>query len=84
MKLLLALFLGCLGSVAIADEQTTQTAQVTVEPYGYSQNLDIAHVVAMTQVPDACDVAPVQMTYDDSKGSRHTIEYLIIGTGCTN
>ena len=84
MKRLLVLLLGCLGSIAMADEQNTQTSQVTVEPYRYSQNLDIANIVSMTEVPDVCDVVPVQMTYDDSKGSRHIMEYLVFGTGCTN
>ncbi|AMZ69931.1 MULTISPECIES: DUF2790 domain-containing protein [Pseudomonas] len=84
MKLLLVLFLGCLGSVAMAGEQDTQAAQVRVEPYRYSQNLDIAHIVAMTPIPNICDVVPVRMTYDDSKGDRHIMEYQVIGTGCTN
>ncbi|KGU83239.1 DUF2790 domain-containing protein [Pseudomonas mediterranea] len=84
MKLLLVLFLGSLGAVAMADELDTQTAHIAVEPYRYSQHLDIAHVVSITQIPDVCDVVPVQMTYDDSKGDRHTMEYHVIGTGCTN
>lgn len=84
MKLLLVLFLGCFGSVAMADEQETKTAQITVEPYRYSQNLDIAHVVAITQIPDVCAVVPIQMTYDDSKGDRHIMEYHVMGNGCTN
>ncbi|MCI0996885.1 DUF2790 domain-containing protein [Pseudomonas corrugata] len=84
MKLLLVLLLGCIGSVAMADEQDTQTAHITVEPYRYSQHLDIAHIVSITQIPDSCDVVPAQMTYDDSKGDRHIMEYHVIGTGCTN
>ncbi|MFV3318774.1 DUF2790 domain-containing protein [Pseudomonas sp. NY15374] len=84
MKLLLALFLGCLGSVAMADDQGTRTAPMTVEPYRYSQNLDIAHVVAVTPVPNVCEVVPMQLTYDDSNGERHIIEYRIVGNGCAN
>ncbi|MFJ4345356.1 DUF2790 domain-containing protein [Pseudomonas sp. NPDC089401] len=84
MKLLLVLFLGCFGSVAMADDQVTQTAQVTVEPYRYSQTLDIARVVATNPVPNVCDVVPVQLTYDDSKGDRHIMEYRIMGNGCSN
>jgi len=26
---------------------------------------------------------PAQMTYEDSKGERHTIEYQVWGNGCT-
>jgi len=84
MKLLLVLFLGGLGSVAMADDQVTQTAQVTVEPYRYAQRLDIARVVAVTPVPDVCNVVPMQLTYDDSKGDRHIMEYRIMGNGCSN
>ncbi|MBH3405787.1 DUF2790 domain-containing protein [Pseudomonas glycinae] len=84
MKLLLAFVLGCIGSVAMANDQDTQTAQVTVEPYRYSQDLDIAHVVAISETPNVCDVVPVQMTYDDSKGNRHVMEYHVMGSGCTN
>ncbi len=68
----------------MADEQGTQAAQVTVEPYRYSQNLDIAHVVAISQVPDVCDVVPMHLTYDDSNGERHIMEYHVMGNGCTN
>lgn len=84
MKLLLVLFLGCLGSVAMAAEQDTQSAQVKVESYRYAQHLDIANVVAATEVPNVCNVVPVQLTYDDSKGDRHIMEYLVVGNGCTN
>ncbi|MBH3462711.1 MULTISPECIES: DUF2790 domain-containing protein [Pseudomonas] len=84
MKLLLALFLGCLGSVAMADDQGTRAAPMTVEPYRYSQNLDIAHVVAVTPVPNVCEVVPMQLTYDDSNGKRHIMEYRIVGNGCAN
>ncbi|KPA91466.1 MULTISPECIES: DUF2790 domain-containing protein [Pseudomonas] len=84
MKYLFALFLGGLCSVAVADELTAQTPQVTVESYRDAQDLDIAHVVASTEIPDVCGVVPVQMTYDDSKGIRHTIAYHVMGTGCTH
>ncbi|SDT04747.1 Protein of unknown function [Pseudomonas asplenii] len=84
MKRLLVLLLVCIGSVAMADEQEAQTTQVTVEPYRYSQDLDIAHVVAITQVPNVCDVVPMHLTYDDSKGDRHIMEYHVMGNGCTN
>ncbi|KQW41838.1 MULTISPECIES: DUF2790 domain-containing protein [Pseudomonas] len=84
MKLLFVFLLGCIGSVAMADEQDTQTAQVTVEPYQYSQNLDIAHVVAISEIPNVCAVVPMHLTYDDSKGDRHIMEYHVMGNGCTN
>ncbi|WP_342654082.1 DUF2790 domain-containing protein [Pseudomonas sp. F3-2] len=84
MKPLLFLLLSGLASLAVAGEASTQTANVSVEKYSYSQNLDIAHVVAVTQVPNVCKVVPVQLTYDDSKGNRHIMEYQVLGNGCTN
>ncbi|WP_324880239.1 DUF2790 domain-containing protein [Pseudomonas bohemica] len=48
------------------------------------QILGIANVVAADPVPDVCNVVPVQLTYDDSKGDRHIMEYLVVGNGCTN
>lgn len=84
MNQLLVLLLACLGSFAMADDQVTQTAEVTVEPYSYSQTLDIATVVAVTPVPDVCDVVPMQLTYDDSRGVRHIMEYRMMGSGCSN
>lgn len=84
MRTLVFLILGGLVPLAFADEASTQTAHVSVEPYSYSQHLDIAHVVSRTQTPSVCEVVPVQLTYDDSTGARHTMEYLVIGNGCTN
>jgi hypothetical protein len=84
MKPLLFLLLSGLASLAVAGEASTQTTNVNVEKYSYSQNLDIAHVVAITQVPNVCKVVPVQLTYDDSKGNRHIMEYQVLGNGCTN
>ncbi|MFV3403079.1 MULTISPECIES: DUF2790 domain-containing protein [Pseudomonas] len=84
MKLLIVLFLGCLGCVAMAAEPVAETAQVTVEPYRYGQNLDIARVLAVSPVPTVCEVVPMQLTYEDSKGDRHIMEYRVIGNGCSN
>lgn len=84
MKPLLFLLLGGIASLAVADEASTQAANVSVEKYSYSQHLDIAHVVSITQVPNVCKVVPVQLTYDDSKGNRHIMEYQVLGNGCTN
>lgn len=84
MKTLLFLLLSGLASFALADEAATQTAPVNVEQYNYSQDLDIARVVAVSQVANVCEVVPVQLTYDDSKGNRHVMQYLVVGSGCTN
>lgn len=52
--------------------------------YAYGMHLDIAKVVNITQAADVCGPTPVQMTYKDSHGSTHILEYSVIGAGCTN
>lgn len=84
MKPLFALLLSSLCSVAAADELSSQAAPAPVEPYRYTVPLDIAHVVSHPEIPAGCEVVPVRMTYDDSQGRRHTLEYLVMATGCTN
>ena len=83
MKSLLVLLLGGLCSVALADESATQVEQIPVEHYRYSQHLDIARVVAMSEIPNVCEVVPARMTYEDSQGHRHILEYLVMGNGCS-
>jgi len=83
MKSLIAFALSGFCRVAMADE-TAASPQPVVEPYSYSQHLDIARVISSTPIPDVCAVVPMQMTYDDHNGQRHTMSYLIMGNGCTN
>lgn len=74
------------SAVAMADETSTAQADQTlpVEQYSYGTNLDIAKVVAQDEVPYVCGVVPVHMTYVDSHGQRHVVEYEVMGTGCSN
>jgi hypothetical protein len=58
--------------------------QPVVEHYTYSTQLDIAHVVSVDPVPNVCQAVPVRMTYDDSQGKRHVMEYEVMGNGCTD
>ena len=85
MKSLIVLALVGMSGIAVAEEATTETAQaVPIEHYDYSQHLDIAHVMSMTDVPFVCAVVPARMTYQDSQGKRHILEYKIMGNGCSN
>jgi hypothetical protein len=85
MKALLILALLGSSSIALADEATTGVAQKTsVEPYEYSQHPDIAHVISTSAVPNVCAVVPARLTYEDSQGKRHIMEYHIMGNGCSN
>lgn len=84
MKALLVLVLGGLCSAAMADEVAQAGEQIQVEQYNYSQQLDIAHVISMSEVPNVCEVVPARMTYEDSQGHRHILEYRVMGNGCSN
>ncbi|MCI0912661.1 MULTISPECIES: DUF2790 domain-containing protein [Pseudomonas] len=83
MKALLVLVLGGLCSAAIAGE-AKDVEQIPVEQYSYSQHLDIARVISMSEVPNVCEVVPARMTYEDSKGQKHILEYRVMGNGCSN
>lgn len=52
--------------------------------YTYSSNLDIHRIISMDEVPHVCEVVPARMVYVDSKGEQHTLEYRVMGSGCTN
>jgi len=66
------------GSVAAAGQQAP------IEHYTYATHLDIAKVIAEDAVPNVCAVVPEHMTYEDSQGKRHVLEYLVMGNGCSS
>lgn len=82
MKIALALLLGSLGAQAYAQSAPTQNP--AVEQYDYATRLDVAHVISITEPANECAPVPVQMTYEDSQGQRHVLQYQIMGTGCSN
>jgi hypothetical protein len=45
--------------------------------------LDIAKTISITDVSNACGIVPVELTYDDSHGQRHTVTYQVWGTACS-
>ncbi|MCY1418326.1 hypothetical protein D9M71_338810 [compost metagenome] len=83
MKALLVLVLGSLCGAAMAGEGK-DAEQIPVEQYSYSQHLDIARVISMSEVPNVCEVVPARMTYEDSQGQKHILEYRVMGNGCSN
>lgn len=83
MKALLVLVLGSLCGAVMAGE-AKDAEQIPVEQYSYSQHLDIARVISMSEVPNVCEVVPARMTYEDSKGQKHILEYRVMGNGCSN
>ncbi|HGY9627534.1 DUF2790 domain-containing protein [Pseudomonas putida] len=84
MKALLVLVLGGFCSAAMADDVAKGAEQIPVEQYSYSQHLDIARVLSMSEVPNVCEVVPARMTYEDSQGQKHILEYRVMGNGCSN
>lgn len=85
MKALLVLALGTVCASAMADEVSNNAAeQIPVEQYSYSQHLDIAKVISMSEIPNVCEVVPARMTYEDSQGKKHILEYRVMGNGCSN
>lgn len=85
MKALVVLALAGFSSLALAEQAdaAAQPQSPAVEQYTYGMKLDIAHVVSTTDVSNVCGVVPAQMTYEDSQGQRHTLEYQVMGSGCT-
>ena len=86
MKALLFLALSSVCFTAMADEVNSQKSsqQASVEHYSYSSELDIAKVISMSEIPNVCEVVPAQMVYEDSHGIKHTLEYRVMGNGCSN
>jgi hypothetical protein len=89
MKLLKIAFLvalGAAGAQAFADESPAAAAnsKPSVETYTYDTRLDIKRVIEVSEIADECGPVPARMTYEDSRGQRRTIEYQVMGTGCSN
>ncbi|MDB6144653.1 MAG: hypothetical protein JWP80_3697 [Pseudomonas sp.] len=86
MKASLLFLLMGVSAVSMAGELQAPSAsqQAAVEHYSYGAKLDIANVKSITNVSSACGTVPVDMTYLDSKGQQHTVEYLVVGGGCAN
>lgn len=82
MKALVALALVAVSSFALAD-QAQDAAKPAVEQYTYGTNLDIAKVISLSKVANVCEVVPATMVYEDHQGQRHTVEYRVMGDGCS-
>jgi Protein of unknown function (DUF2790) len=82
MKTLLAVLLASVSAVSMAGE--VQPKSASVEQYNYSTKLDIAKVISQTDVSSVCGTTPVEMTYLDSSGEQHSVQYLVVGGGCRN
>lgn len=61
-----------------------EARQIPVTNYVYGMKLDIQKIIATSPIAEECAAVPVQMTYEDSKGQRHILQYKVMGTGCSN
>ena len=86
LKIALFLALGGLGAQAFADSghSTAEADKTAVESYTYGTTLDIKKIIVISDIPNECGPVPAQMTYEDSQGQRHTLQYQVMGTGCSN
>lgn len=54
-------------------------ASPQVTHYRYGMKLDVKKVIHITRVDASCNAQPAQMTYRNSSGELHIIEYRKIG-----
>ncbi|MBC9251638.1 hypothetical protein A9179_15300 [Pseudomonas alcaligenes] len=79
--LILAGLSSCAFAAASGDE--TVASDTPTEHYHYGMQLDVARVLARSDVSNECGVVPVVMTYEDHQGQVHNLEYLVLGGGCS-
>lgn len=86
LKIALFLALGGIGAQAFADDSpsTAEASKTPVESYSYGTKLDIKKIITVTEIADECGPVPARMTYEDSQGQRHVLQYQVMGTGCSN
>lgn len=86
LKIAMFLALAGVAAQAFSDESSTQdlAGQIPVETYSYGMKLDIQKIVTVSDIANECAPVPAQMTYEDSHGQRHILQYQVMGTGCSN
>lgn len=90
MKYALFAALSMFSVFASANDTSSPVAGNTAAPsnqYDYTQDLDIAKVVRISNASnagDTCGPLKAQMEYIDSKGATHKIEYTRFGDDCQN
>lgn len=85
MKSLLvgAVVLAFLNTAMAAGSDTAHSAVVTkIDSYKYGTHLDISKVLSVSTPATSCGVVPEQMIYLDSSGSKHELDYEVMGDGC--
>ncbi|MGV8918849.1 MAG: DUF2790 domain-containing protein [Pseudomonas sp.] len=75
------LLLSLLSVSALAAQANDSVPATAVTHYQYGMNLDIAHVVSRSEAQDVNGITPVQITYSDSHGVQHVLEYTTVSVG---
>lgn len=71
-----------LAMVSLLFSAHVTAQEVTV--YQYGMKLDIKRVINITDTRHVCGITPSVMTYMDSKGNIHRLQYLVYGGGCSD
>ncbi|MGG2398238.1 DUF2790 domain-containing protein [Pseudomonas sp. SH1-B] len=74
-------------SVLLSLGALTANAQSSVTPvtYTYDTQLDIAKVLSISEeATQLCAVVNSRMTYLDSQGREHALDYLKLSSACSN
>jgi len=83
MKLIIAMTALTIASAAIAEVKTSET-----KAYKYGMHLDIDKLIKLEYLrtaPAHCGTIPAEITYEDSTGEVHIVEYLYPDTsGCAH
>ncbi|MNM70091.1 hypothetical protein D3C81_817110 [compost metagenome] len=66
----------CLLGAPLMLHAVASIAAETPVVYQYGMKLDIDRVISIEQPNERCEVSPAQMTYVDSRGEVHVLEYL--------
>ncbi|MGV8920699.1 MAG: DUF2790 domain-containing protein [Pseudomonas sp.] len=75
------LLISALSVTALAAQANESAPAAAVAHYQYGMSLDIAQVVSQTEEQDVNGITPVQLTYKDSRGVQHTVEYNTVSVG---
>lgn len=66
----------CLLAIPLTVTALSAAAAEAPVVYQYGMKLDVAKVISIDQANDRCEVAPARMTYLDSHGQQHVLQYL--------
>lgn len=85
LKIAMFVALAGIAAQAFSDETPVDkaTSQIPVESYHYGMKLDIQKIIQVSEIANECAPVPAQMTYEDSQGKRHILQYQVMGTGCS-